>query len=297
MSRLERIVAACGGILLDGGTRALIPGPNHSHKDRSVSLRLTEEGRILIHCFSPKDDWRDVRRALADLGLLGNEPLGDGPSTRVTPSLVVAQPLDEERVARAGRLWEESTPLTRSVAEAYLRRRAVPAGLCESPALRFHPRMTSLDDRARRPALIAAISDAQGALQGVQVTLLSVHGAAKAAVATPRRVIGKLMDGVVCLADAQDELVIGEGVETMLTASEVFSVPAWAALSADNLSRLVIAHPLRRLIIAADNDDAGMRAAESLRARMNSSARVEIEAAPLGFNDWNDWARAQALRS
>jgi putative DNA primase/helicase len=297
MSRLERIVAACGGILLDGGTRALIPGPNHSHKDRSVSLRLTEEGRILIHCFSPKDDWREVRRALTDRGLLDDEPRADVASTCRSPSRIVAQPLDEERVARAGRLWEESTPLKHSVAEAYLRRRVVPAGLWESIALRFHPRMTSLDDRARRPALVAAISDAQGALQGVQVTLLSAHGTAKAAVVTPRRVIGKLMGGTVRLADAQDELAIGEGVETMLTASDVFGVPAWAALSADNLARLIISHPLRRLIIAADNDEAGMRAAESLRSRMTSSTIVEIEAAPPGFNDWNDWARAQTSGS
>ncbi|MEQ1819335.1 MAG: toprim domain-containing protein [Terricaulis sp.] len=293
MSRLERIVAACGGILLDGGTRALIPGPNHSHKDRSVSLAETDEGRILIHCFSPKDDWRDVRRALAELGLLDDEPIGERRSTRQSRSKIVAQPLDEERVARARRLWEESGSLSHSVAEAYLRRRAVAAGLGKSPALRFHPRMTSLDDRAKRPALVAAISDAHGALQGVQVTLLSAHGTAKAALATPRRVIGKLMGGLVRLDDAEDELAVGEGVETMLTASEVFGVPAWAALSADNLSRLVIAHPLRRLIIAADNDDAGMRAAESLRARMTSSTRVEIEVAPPGFNDWNDWARAQ----
>lgn len=297
MSRLERIVAACGGILLDGGTRALIPGPNHSHKDRSVSLRLTEEGRILIHCFSLKDDWRDVRRALADRGLLDDEPRADDASMRRAPSRIVAQPVDEERVARAGRLWAESTPLKHSVAEAYLRRRAVPAGLWKSTALRFHPRMTSLDDRARRPTLVAAIRDTQGALQGVQVTLLSAHGTAKAALATPRRVIGKLMGGTVRLADAQDELAVGEGVETMLTASDVFGVPAWAALSADNLGRLILPHSLRRLIIAADNDEAGMRAARSLRARMASSARVEIEPAPAGFNDWNDWARAQTLRS
>jgi phage/plasmid primase-like uncharacterized protein len=207
---------------------------------------------------------------------------------------IAAQPADEKRIARAGRLWEESGPLKHSVAEAYLRKRAVPTGLWWSPALAFHPRMTSLDDRAKRPALVAAISDAQGALQGVQVTLLSARGTAKAALATPRRVIGKLMGGTVRLAEAQDELAVGEGVETMLTASEVFGVPAWAALSADNLSRLVIAHPLRRLLIAADNDDAGMRAAQSLRARMTSSTIVEIEAAPPGFNDWNDWARAQA---
>lgn len=297
MSRLERIVSACGGILLDGGTRALIPGPNHSHKDRSVSLRLTEEGRILIHCFSPKDDWRDVRRALTDLGLLDDEPRGEKRDARLSPSLVVAQPLDEERVARAGRLWEEGGSLKHSVAEAYLRRRAVPAGLWGSQALRFHGRMTSLDDRAKRPALVAAISDAHGALQGVQVTLLSAHGTAKAALATPRRVIGRLMGGTVRLAEAQDELAIGEGIETMLTASDVFGVPAWAALSADNLSRLIISHPLRRLIIAADNDEAGMRAAQSLCARMVNSTIVEIEAAPPGFNDWNDWARAQTLRS
>ncbi|HRK64579.1 MAG TPA: toprim domain-containing protein [Terricaulis sp.] len=234
---------------------------------------------------------------MTDLGLLDDEPRGEKRDARLSPSLVVAQPLDEERVARAGRLWEESGPLKHSVAEAYLRRRAVPAGLWGSQALRFHGRMTSLDDRAKRPALVAAISDAHGALQGVQVTLLSAHGTAKAAVATPRRVIGKLMGGTVRLADAQDELVIGEGIETMLTASDVFGVPAWAALSADNLARLVISLPLRRLIIAADNDEAGMRAAQSLRARTVSSTIVEIEAAPQGFNDWNDWARAQAPRS
>jgi putative DNA primase/helicase len=296
MSRLERIVAACGGILLDGGMRALIPGPNHSHKDRSVSLAETEEGRILIHCFSPKDDWRDVRRALADLGLLDDEPCANRPVIRAS-SKIAAQPLDEERVARARRIWEEGRPLSHSAAEAYLRRRAVPEGLWASPALRFHPRMTSLDDRAKRPALLAAISDAHGALQGVQVTLLSAHGTAKAAVATPRRVIGKLMGGTVRLAEAQDEFAVGEGVETMLTASEVFGVPAWAALSADNLSRLIISQPLRRLIIAADNDEAGMRAANSLRTRMTGSKIVEIEPAPPGFNDWNDWARAQPLGS
>ncbi len=295
MSRLERIVAACGGILLDGGVRALIPGPNHSHKDRSVSLRLTEEGRILIHCFSPKDDWREVRRALADLGLLDDEPRPSAQGVRAPTRKITAQPADEERIARAQRIWDESGPLKHTVAEVYLRRRAIPPGVLVSEALRFHPRMTSLDDRARRPALVAAITDDEGALQGVQVTLLSAHGTAKAPLATPRRVIGRLLGGAVRIANAHTELAIGEGVETMLSASVVFGVPAWAALSADNLGRIAISQPLDRLIIASDNDDAGARAAQSLRARMSAAARVEIEPAPSGFNDWNDWARAQGV--
>jgi putative DNA primase/helicase len=292
MSRLERIVAACGGVLLDGGRRALIPGPNHSHKDRSVSLAETEEGRILIHCFSPKDDWRDVRRALTELGLLDDTPGGEA-GARWSGSKIAAQPASEERLARVRRIWDESRPLRHAIATAYLRRRAIPEGLWDSPALRFHPSMTSLDDRIRRPALITGIMGADGALQGLQVTLLTAHGTAKAAVPTPRRVIGKLMGGVVRLGEVQDELAVGEGVETMLSASEVFGVPAWAALSADNLSRMVISEPLRRLIIAADNDEAGLRASEALRTRVAPTIAVEIEPAPSGFNDWNDWACAR----
>ncbi|MBI3438002.1 MAG: toprim domain-containing protein [Proteobacteria bacterium] len=294
MSRLERIVAACGGMLLDGGTRALIPGPNHSRKDRSVSLAETEEGRILIHCFSPKDDWRDVRRALADLGLLDDEPPTDQRGVRWSASKIVAQPVSEERVARAQRIWNESRPLRHTEAAAYLRRRAVPEDSLDTPALRFHPQMTSLDDRSKRPALVAAITDASGALQGVQVTLLTAHGIAKAAVSTPRRVIGKLMGGAVRLSEAQDELAIGEGVETMLSAAHVLGVPSWAALTADNLSRFMTPTSIQRLIIVVDNDPAGVQAAQVLRERSRANARVETASAPDHFNDFNDWARAEA---
>jgi hypothetical protein len=290
MSRLERIVAACGGILLDGGARALIPGPNHSHKDRSVSLAETEEGRILIHCFSPKDDWREVRRALAELGLLDNDPR---PSREAPPSApkIATQPADEERIARAQRIWDESRPLNFTAAEAYLRRRAIPPSLLASPALRFHARMTGLDDRLRRPALVAAIADSEGALQGVQVTLLSAHGTAKAAVPTPRRVIGKLMGGAVRLHEVGEQLAIGEGVETMLSASHELGVPAWAALTADNLS-LFEPPRVRRLVVAVDNDAAGQTALEKLTTRLGS---LVIAALPPGdADDWNTWARGRS---
>lgn len=292
MSRLERFVAACGGILLDGGARALIPGPNHSHKDRSVSLRLTEEGRILIHCFSPKDDWRDVRRALADLGLLDHEPRGEQQGARWSASKIAAQPVSEERVARARRLWDDSRSLLHTVATAYLRRRAIPEKLWDTPALRFHPQMTSLDDRAKRPALVAAITDPSGALQGVQVTLLTAHGTAKAAVPTPRRVIGKLMGGAVRLDPASGELAVGEGVETMLSASHALGLPAWAALTADNLSSFQPAAQTRRLVIAVDNDPAGHAAFENLKRRLESTLTVDIALPPNDAGDWNAWACA-----
>lgn len=287
MSRLERIVAACGGILLDGGARALIPGPDHSHKDRSVSLAETEEGRILIHCFSPRDDWRQVRDALRARGLLDRLAATDKGASRV-----VLQPDNEERRARAERLWNESRAIRCTPASAYIKRRGLHG--VESAELRLHPHMTSVDDRMRRPALMAAIRSADGALQGVQATLLSAYGASKALVATPRRVIGKLLGGAVQLRRAGDTLVIAEGVESALSAASALGVPSWAALSAHNLSLFKPPPGVSRLIVAPDNDAAGLRAWDMLQERLSGGTAPELAMAPDGANDWNDWARAQS---
>jgi hypothetical protein len=290
MSRLERIVAACGGLLLDGGMRALIPGPGHSHKDRSVSLVETEEGRILIHCFSARDDWRRVRRALAERGLLDDRAPVDGSRASWSARKVATQPADEERLARAERIWSESRSIAHTPATVYLRRRAIPEPLWAAPPLRFHPRMTSLDDRARRPGLVAAITNLAGALQGVQVTLLSAHGAAKAPLPTPRRVIGRLVGGAVQLAPIADTLVIAEGVETALSASEALEEPAWAALTAHNLSLFEPPAEVKRLIVAVDNDLAGLSAFQTLRDRLGLTLVVEIAPPPRDADDWNAWA-------
>jgi phage/plasmid primase-like uncharacterized protein len=209
------------------------------------------------------------------------------PAPRAAPK-IAAQPASEERVARARRIWDESRPVLHTVATAYLRRRAIPDDLWDTPALRFHPSMTSLDDRAKRTALIAAISDAQGALQGVQVTLLTAHGTAKATVATPRRVIGKLMGGAVRLGEAGDEFAVGEGVETMLSVSTALHTPSWAALTAGNLALFEPPPGIRRLIIAPDSDGAGMIAAGRLYEKLAATIGVDIARPPTGCNDWND---------
>ena len=137
--------------------------------------------------------------------------------------------------------------------------RAIAAPRSNVEALRFGPHMTSLDDRERRPALMAALHGAE--LQGVQATLLSSCGSAKAAVATPRRVIGRLMGGAVRLFDCADALIIAEGLETACSASAALGLPAWAALTADNLARFNPPRGVKRLVIASDNDPAGRAAA------------------------------------
>mgnify|MGYP001014980428 FL=1 len=280
-----------GGVLLDGGRRALVRGPGHGPADRSGSLLETPDGRVLIHCFSPRDDWRAVRDELADLGLLHEDdaqtPPRSEPSVRLKPERG-----DENRHARMLRLWNESQPVANTIAERYLRGRAIEGELPGPDVLRFHPRMTSLEDRDRRPALVAALVDPQGDIQGVQVTLLTAHGASKAALATPRRTIGRLMGAYVRIDAPGETLVVAEGLETALSARRALGAGAWAFLSAENLAQFEPPPVIDRLIIAADNDEAGLAAAARLKARVQSFIVCEAAIPPSGYADWNDWVRA-----
>lgn len=293
MSKLKRIVDAMGGVLTEGGRRALIRGPGHGPGDRSVSLLETEDGRVLIHCFSPRDDWRAVRAELADLGLLAES---DYEHAAVSEPIVRVQvdQRDEDRRARVLRLWEESVAVAGTVGERYLRARAIEGELPGADVLRFHPRMTSLEDRERRPALIAGLVNKDGVLEGIQVTLLTAHGAAKAPLATPRRTIGKLMGHYVRIDAPGDVLIVAEGLETALSARRALGAGAWAFLSAENLAQFEPPLVIDKLVIAADHDEAGLAAAARLQARVETSIACEIALPPDGHPDWNDWARAVA---
>lgn len=293
MSKLKRIVDAMGGVLSEGGRRALIRGPGHGPADRSVSLLETEDGRVLIHCFSPRDDWRAVRAELADLGLLAES---DYEHAAVSEPIVRVQvdQRDEDRRARVLRLWEEAVAAAGTVGERYLRARAIEGELPGADVLRFHPRMTSLEDRERRPALIAGLVNKDGVLEGIQVTLLTAHGAAKAALATPRRTIGKLMGHYVRIDAPGDVLIVAEGLETALSARRALGAGAWAFLSAENLAQFEPPLVIDKLVIAADHDEAGLAAAARLQARVETSIACEIALPPDGHPDWNDWARAVA---
>ncbi|ANP45915.1 DUF7146 domain-containing protein [Candidatus Viadribacter manganicus] len=291
MSQLKRIVDVMGGALLDGGRRALIRGPGHGPADRSVSLFENADGRVLIHCFSPRDNWRQVRAELAELGLLEEEQ-AERSNTHEALVRVRSEQNQEDRRTRMLRLWDEAQPIQTTIAERYLRGRAIEGELPSSEVLRFHPNMTSLEDRERRGALMAALVDGNGDLQGVQVTLLSSHGAAKAALTTPRRTIGRLMGCYVRIDAPGETLIVAEGLETALSARRALGAGAWAFLGSENLARFEPPPVVDKLIIAADNDPAGLAAAERLADRMKGELSSTIAPPPKGFSDWNDFARA-----
>ncbi len=171
----------------------------------------------------------------------------------------------------ARRLFAAGQPLPGTPAEAYLRARSI-TGRLDWPALRYHPsvyyRATEEDPLQIWPALLAAVTDIDGNITGIQRTWLDPRRSEKAPLADPRRALGHLLGNGVRFGKAADILAAGEGVETMLALKSVLpSLPVIAALSANHLAALHLPPALRHLYVARDNDAAGLRAAKTLRER------------------------------
>ena len=199
----------------------------------------------------------------------------------------VPAPTDPPEAAR--RLFAMGRPIRGTLAETYLRHRGI-TYLQKTPALRFHPRCFHRpNDGAPRetwPALLAAVTDLNGAITGVHRTWLA-PGAGKAPIATPRRAMGCLLGNGVRFGTAHDVLAAGEGIETALSLRCALPrLPLIAALSANHLAALALPPNLRRLYVVRDYDDAGRRAAEALSERVQASG-IEVLILTPSADDFN----------
>lgn len=194
------------------------------------------------------------------------------------------------RIRTAVRLWSEGQPLAGTPAERHLRGR----GLCGPwpDELRFHtatPSALYLDSGTRRPALMAAIRGADSELTGVEVTYLIALGE-RARVPTPRKTVGRRpASSAVRLAEPCAELAVAEGVVSALSAARLLSLPAWALLAAGNLAAWAPPQGVTQIVIAADRDPAGARAAWRLLRRLRQAGfRCRICWPPAPHRDWNE---------
>jgi hypothetical protein len=202
-----------------------------------------------------------------------------------------AAPAPSALTDSARRLFAMAQPIGSTLAETYLRKRAIRA-LHETGALRFHPRCYYRpDDDAPTevwPALIAAITDLAGKITGVHRTWLHPSGNDKAPVGTPRRAMGCLLGHGVRFGATTDVMAAGEGLETMLSLRcALLHLPMLAALSANHLTAILFPTALRRLYVARDRDPAGDLAVATLTERARS---VGIEALTLSpvLGDFNE---------
>jgi Toprim domain len=189
-------------------------------------------------------------------------------------------------------LWHEASSIVGTLAARYLADNrgialaALPAGIDD--VLRFHARCP-FGPGVHHPCLLALLHNpATDAATGIQRTALTPAGNK-----IDRRMLGG--SGVMKLWPATTQLVIGEGLETVLAASTRIPYcdaplqPAWAAGSADLLAKFPVLPGVERLIILVDHDITGRNAADICTERWTRAGRRVEQLLPdrpgADFND------------
>ncbi len=188
----------------------------------------------------------------------------------------------------ARRLWARCRAIDGTHAEAYLHARGLARRRFR--ALRFHPALRYREGASVRPlpALVAAVTGSGGAVTGVQRTWLDPRAPAKAGVAAPRKALGRIHGRAVRFGTPDDTLLVGEGIETVLSAvAAVPEIAAAAALSAGSLGAFAPPPGVARIVIARDNDAEGEQAAMRLARRCARAGVAATVVAPEG-GDFND---------
>ncbi len=283
---LEAIKQAHGGRISDGGRRWRGPGNGHSRRDDSLSVYLTDDGRLLVHSFAG-DPFADCA-AFLGIERGGAKKLDRAAHERLKRQREAeARHRQAEALAFCERVWRGCRPIEGTIAARYLEARAIgwtPGDLA------FHPNAPrGYSSHATAPAVVGLVRSVTGAPKAIQSTFLAPDGRSR----TGRATFGGLTGGAVRLAPPGPVLAVAEGLETAASFAELEGLATWATLGTANLEAFTPPACVRRLIIAADGDAAGLKSARALAERARRRCDVTISPAPVGA-DWNDVATGKA---
>ena len=240
------------------------------------------------------------------------------------PPPKVEQKADLKKAEAVRRIWSQTVSIQPgSPVDRYLRGRALvpPAeyglGDLETNAgwpvdLRFHAELWHADLKRSVPAMVAAMRRPDGSLGAVHRTYLKVTGVGvtKAGTERDKMMFGESRGTIIRLAADADAMVGGEGIETSLSAMQLFRRAGFAFGSRGNMAIVEPPFACSDFIYAADRNKTH---ADRTRSRVGEAAawtgakafgsgrrvQVKIPALPDGqLGDFNDLliARQRAAR-
>lgn len=279
LPRAADVFRALGGVPAREGylCRCPVPGHGRGRGDRRPSLSVRDgERQLLFHCFagcSPDE----IKAALGACDLT---------NAARTPA-VATRPVTEPKTTTADalRLWRASLSSLGTPVEDYLASRRLPADLS---TVRFLPRFQLRSKMYR--AKIAALQAPDRKIVSVQLTLLHPSKPRKAELLRPRRIIGPSRGFALRLAPAAETLGLAEGYETGHAAMRRYGVPVWCSLGSGRLPLVAIPDVVRRIVVFADPDPAGRRAAEQVVAAHPGLDVTICEPPVAGPDDDRDFA-------
>ena len=263
-----------------------------AHDDHSPSLSIREvAGKVLVHCHA-RCDQQKVIATLKERGLWHGRAHIDSRHRSIVLPHPQQQSVNLSSVALE--IWRSSLRAEDTLVEVYLATRGLTIPL--HPSLRFQ-RGLKHPSGGFWPCMVALVSGgADDEPLAIHRTFLARDGSGKAPVDPQKMMLGPCRGGAVRLGQPGDMLMVGEGIETCLTAMQATGHPAWAALSTSGLRALDLPESVREVIVLADGDDPGEAAARDCALRwQRQGRRVRIARPPRG-QDFNDMLTGTASR-
>lgn len=212
------------------------------------------------------------------------------------PEVIRPRRDNEKSLQLASKLWCEARRLDgKDPASLYLRARGL--RLTEYPTLlRWHPRISYRHgDKSQtwHPVMISKYVSPDGKAYTLHYTYLDGQGSKADLPKTKLLAAGVPIPkgGAVRLAMSAETMGIAEGIETALSAAQLFRLPVWAALSSGLLSTWEPPPTVRHVIIFGDHDSnfAGAAASYALAHRLACKGYgVEVRLPSDLDADWND---------
>jgi hypothetical protein len=285
---IQDVLSRLRGVRRSGaGYVALCPA-HENRKTQALSIREGRDGRILLYCFAGCS-YVQIVEALSFAPQAAPMPV---PRT-CTP---VRHPDDADRIELARRLWRETKPLAGTPAQHYLESRGIHLATWP-PTLRYHPSLQHLTG-VELPALVAAISGyREGKLHLTAIHRIFITPDGHKADVEPRKAsLGSVKGGCARLARPTDRVILTEGIEDAMALMTMYHddprFVGWsyaAAVSAGNLPHVELPPEVRTVIVAADNDDPGRKAASEACCRFILEGRnAYVALPPAVFKDFND---------
>jgi putative DNA primase/helicase len=291
------IVSGCGGKWTGNSSMCFCPAHDNS-RTPALSVSRTRDGRPLVHCHAgceqmavitalrQKGLWPDKGELVRDPSAPHRLTVAHDPGGLDTDAL--------KRRALARDLWAKSQPIAGTIAETYLRHRGVRSKLPE--VLRFHPNLPHRESRRPYPCLVAAIIDGSNRVCAVQRTWLLPDGSDRIRPADGSKgkmTLGPMTDGAVRLGQPTAVLGLAEGIETALSAKQLYAVAVWATLSAHRLGAVTIPEGVQQVWIFADAGQVGLKEARAAVDHYSDQGyRCLIQMPDEGYSDHNDVLRA-----
>jgi DNA primase len=304
-----RLSELIGGIVKLRRQGSYHRGLCYFHKERTPSFWVHDESGTFgcFGCSQTGDaiDWLMLRDGLEFGGALntliaytGGTPPSYGDHGTKFWQKQVRPHDDERRIAHAHTIWLKREPVAGTLAQTYLRKTRGLTGAIPD-ILGYVPRAycSALGGGEETEALVAPLQDSHGHVTAVQQIFLCRETQDAWRDERGRRVkrtLGAMRDGCVRLGLPDTTLGLAGSVEDALAASSLYSLPVWATCGEQRLSKVWVPETVDQVIIFADADDAGWRAAEDARKAHRAAGKTVDIITPEAMKDFTAVAEKRA---